>query len=188
MKKLFPPFLILVMAFVTVFAFTGCASPPPPTPSPQAEEPPTPPPPPPPPPTPQPAPSPVALPSGVLPIFFAPNAPDFRDLTAADRQRANGILRALTEFVNANEGVSIRIEGNANPVTPPGTRERAEEEAILQRLSEQRAGTVLNALVDLGVDRTRLSTMGRGSNDLRAGFEDVDNWYRNRRAEFVLVR
>ncbi|MCL2411602.1 MAG: OmpA family protein, partial [Treponema sp.] len=65
---------------------------------------------------------------------------------------------------------------------------RDREEAALQRLSEARARAIVDRLVHYGVARSRLTFAGAGSSQTIADFEDRDNWWRNRRVEFYLIR
>jgi outer membrane protein OmpA-like peptidoglycan-associated protein len=104
------------------------------------------------------------------------------------------ILRRIAEVLNYYGSYRVLVEGHANPTTPPGTRQRITEERGearllgLQPLSEERARTVVAYLSNLGVSRARLSPVGRGGTMHRIEFEDVDNWWKNRRVEFILER
>ena len=53
-------------------------------------------------------------------------------------------------------------------------------------LSEARADTVKQMLVEYGVDESRLSTVGMGGRQPVVPREDRDNWWKNRRVEFIL--
>jgi len=128
----------------------------------------------------------------VPPIFFGPDSDSFWGVAEADENEAT--LARIAEIFARFEGYSLRIEGHANPTTPPGTPEREEEEIGtesvlgLQPLSDWRAQAVLERLVELGVERERLSAAGMGGSRVVADFRDVGNWWRNRRVEFILVR
>jgi outer membrane protein OmpA-like peptidoglycan-associated protein len=104
------------------------------------------------------------------------------------------VLRRIAEILNRFGEYSIVIEGHANPTTPPGTARRQEEETGsarvlgLRPLSEARAGTVLEYLVELGVRRDRLSFVGMGGSRTLVAFEDTAYWWQNRRVEFILQR
>jgi outer membrane protein OmpA-like peptidoglycan-associated protein len=58
----------------------------------------------------------------------------------------------------------------------------------LQPLSEARARAVVNYLVDLGIERGRLSSVGVGGARTVVEFGDRDNWWKNRRVEFILEK
>jgi len=127
-------------------------------------------------------------------IIFGPDAGEFGGIDPGTTETNDTILGRIAEVLNRFEGYSIRIEGHANPTTPPGTELRAEEETGspnilgLQPLSEERAQTVLEHLVDLGVERDRLSAVGMGGARVLVEYEDRDDWWRNRRVEFLLTR
>jgi outer membrane protein OmpA-like peptidoglycan-associated protein len=42
--------------------------------------------------------------------------------------------------------------------------------------------------VGFGVSRSRLSATGKGSTQPIIRFEDRDNWWKNRRVEFILIK
>jgi flagellar motor protein MotB len=127
-------------------------------------------------------------------IIFGPDRGDFAGL-APDAMAANDrVLARIAEVLNRFEGYSVRVEGHANPVTPPGTAMRAEEEEGsprilgLRPLSQARAQTVADRLAALGMDRARLHPVGMGGTRPIAPFEDSGRWWQNRRVEFILER
>ena len=126
-------------------------------------------------------------------IIFGPDRPDFVGVAEGALESNDRVLRRMTEVLQRFPDYRIRIEGHANPTTPPGTPARAEEEAGSPRilgllpLSDDRAHYVLEYLVGLGVDRERLSAVGMGGTMVVAEYEDRDNWWKNRRVEFVLL-
>jgi outer membrane protein OmpA-like peptidoglycan-associated protein len=77
------------------------------------------------------------------------------------------------------------VEGHANPTSrnPPP----AEAQGDLN-LSERRSRAVVDFLVGFGVSRGRLSSIGRGSSRPIIAFDDRDNWWKNRRVEFILIK
>ena len=127
-------------------------------------------------------------------IVFGPNAGDFSGVAPEVMANNERVLQRIAEILQRFGEYSILIEGHANPVAPPGTALREEEELGsprilgLQPLSEERAMTVLEHLVGLGVDRQRLFAVGRGGTRVLVAFEDTDYWWQNRRVEFVLER
>jgi hypothetical protein len=133
-------------------------------------------------------------------IMFGPDRGDFTGIPPDVLASNLRVLSRIAEILNQFRAYSIVVEGHANPVIPPGpAREpggisRAEEETGsprilgLQPLSEERAETVMEHLVRLGVERGRLSAMGMGGTRVIVQFENTDNWWRNRRVEFILVR
>ena len=176
---------VLASALIALSVLTGCVSPPPPA-APA--------------PAPEPAPAPVAQPAApaviAMPtILFGPNSGDFRGLTPTQTAENSAALRQVAEILRTH-GYAILIEGHANPLNPPGTALRAEEETGSARmpiglmpLSEQRARTVKAYLTDNhGIDSSMLSSVGRGGTAVVVPFADTANWWRNRRVEFILQR
>jgi flagellar hook assembly protein FlgD len=100
------------------------------------------------------------------------------------------VLKRIAEILNKFKDYSVRVEGHANNVT--GTE--AEETSTaggnipLVPLSQARAETVRKMLVSYGVDARRLSTVGMGGRQPVARREDRDNWWKNRRVEFILEK
>jgi hypothetical protein len=127
-------------------------------------------------------------------IVFGSNAGDFRGLDAAAMANNDRILRRIAEVLEKYSSYHGQVEGHANPTTAPGTRARTDEEAGtrtvkgLRPLSEERAKAVIDYLANLGVDRSRLAPIGVGGSRPVAAFEDRDNWWKNRRVEFILVK
>jgi len=140
-------------------------------------------------------------------IVFAPNSAEFiKGLAPAVAENNDKILRRIAEVLNKFNTYRVRVEGHANPTTAPGTKARASEEngtktvKGLKPLSEERAKAVVNYLVNLGVDRNRLTPEGVGSARTIVGYfkEDEkgkptkklnkDNWWKNRRVEFILEK
>jgi len=127
-------------------------------------------------------------------IIFGPNIGDFTGISTEIMENNDRVLRRIAEILNRFGDYSILVEGHANPTTPPGTALRAEEETGsprilgLQPLSEERARTVLEYLVSLGVYRARLSSVGMGGTRVLVEYENRDYWWQNRRVEFILIR
>jgi len=128
-------------------------------------------------------------------IIFAPNIGELSKgldpVIAANNDR---ILRRIAEVLNYFGTYKVKVEGHANPISRPNTKQRITEETRglfrgdkgLKPLSEERARAVVNYLVKLGVDRSRLTPIGMGSARIRAAFTDRANWWKNRRVEFLL--
>jgi len=127
-------------------------------------------------------------------IVFASNAGNLTGLNADTMAANDRILRRIAEVLNRYPTYQIKVEGHANPTTPPGTQARADEEngtrtvKGLRPLSEERAVAVIDYLVRLGVSRPRLSPLGMGGTRPVAEFSDRENWWKNRRVEFILVK
>ncbi|MDR2070463.1 MAG: gliding motility-associated C-terminal domain-containing protein, partial [Treponema sp.] len=127
-------------------------------------------------------------------IIFRANAADFNGLAPEIGDNNNRILSRLAEILNKFRDYRITVEGHANPTTPPGTQARQNEEnggpreIGLLPLSESRAKATVEYLVGFGVSRSRLSSIGMGGSRPVIPFEDRDNWWKNRRVEFILIK
>ena len=117
-------------------------------------------------------------------IVFRENAADFIGIPA-DRAGNNiRVLRRIAEILNKFRDYKVQVEGHANPVT----RTQREEREELQPLSEARARAIVTMLAEFGVARSRLSSIGMGGTKPVVQFEDRDNWWKNRRVEFILIK
>jgi outer membrane protein OmpA-like peptidoglycan-associated protein len=127
-------------------------------------------------------------------IIFASNTGDFKKLTPEQEEHNDSILKRIAEVLEKFETYKVTVEGHANPTTAPGTRARTTEETGTTReiglrpLSQQRAQTVVTYLAGLGVDPSRLTPMGVGGSRTVVEFTDKDNWWKNRRVEFILEK
>ncbi|MDR2741352.1 MAG: gliding motility-associated C-terminal domain-containing protein [Treponema sp.] len=127
-------------------------------------------------------------------IIFRANAADFNGLAQSIGDNNYRILKRIAEILNKFRDYKITVEGHANPTTPPGSQARRNEEngspgeIGLQPLSENRAKATVDFLVGFGVNRSRLSSIGMGGTRAVISFEDRDNWWKNRRVEFILIK
>lgn len=117
-------------------------------------------------------------------INFAPNSPRFVTDDSNLTRRNLEILDRLAEILTRFDGYSIRIEGHAVNIT--GTTR--EHEQTLVPLSTARAEAIREALVERGINPRRLSVLGKGGNEPLVPHTDLDERWRNRRVEFVLIR
>ncbi len=122
----------------------------------------------------------IAVPS----IIFRENAADFNGLAVEVVDKNVQVLRRIAEILNKFKDYKIQVEGHANNVT--GTQK--EEESELIPLSRSRAVAVQNFLIQNGVDSARLSTLGMGGTRPVAQRADRENWWKNRRVEFILIK
>jgi len=128
-------------------------------------------------------------------IVFAPNTGEFIEGLNSEISANNAfILNRIAEVLQRFDTYRVKVEGHANPTTPPNTRARTDEERGtrreigLQPLSEERARAVMRYLISRGVEAERLSAVGMGGTRTVADFTDRDNWWKNRRVEFILER
>ncbi|MDP1697946.1 MAG: OmpA family protein [Xanthomonadaceae bacterium] len=97
---------------------------------------------------------------------------------AALRAEARANLARVVAFVQGNPAASVRIEGH--------TDDRGSDN-LNQVLSQKRAEAVRKALIEEGVDGSRLQAVGMGENQPVAGNATEQGRARNRRVEVVLL-
>ena len=122
----------------------------------------------------------IAVPS----IIFRKNAADFDELEKNVVDRNVKVLTRIAEILNKFPEYKVQVEGHANNVS--GT-EREEQEDLIP-LSAARADSVRKFLIEKGVARGRLSSVGIGGTKPIAALSDRDNWWKNRRVEFILIK
>jgi len=123
------------------------------------------------------------------PIFFGASIDNWDDLNAETAANNDRILSQAVRFLETNKGYRLRVEGHANPTVNPGDTEGRRREQILELrpVSEIRARAVVDKLVKIGVDPNRLEVYGHGGEYSIAAWEDRNNWWKNRRVEFILI-
>ncbi|MBB6478459.1 FlgD immunoglobulin-like domain containing protein [Spirochaeta isovalerica] len=121
-------------------------------------------------------------------ITFKPDSAEYND--AGDLKEKNEkILGRIAEILKKYSSYRIIIEGNAAS-TKYYDKKLAEKEEIeeLQPLSLQRAETVQASLIDLGIARTRMDVEGKGGTNPVVPHSDLENAWKNRRVEFILLK
>jgi flagellar hook assembly protein FlgD len=126
-------------------------------------------------------------------IIFRANQADFigKDLDPVNGlsqdqiDNNNRVLRRIAQSLNKFREYRVQVEGHANPTSRNPPPAEAQEDL---NLSERRARAVVDSLVGFGVSRGRLGSIGRGSSRPIIVFEDHDNWWKNRRVEFILIK
>jgi flagellar motor protein MotB len=120
-------------------------------------------------------------------IEFRPNFADFDGLPQQTIDNNTRIIRRIAQILNKFRDYKVQVEGHANPTSPPGPA-RDREEPELKRISEARARAIVDQLARNGVARSRLFIFGAGGTSPVVPFEDRDNWWKNRRVEFILIK
>ena len=122
-------------------------------------------------------------------ITFPGNSADLgavADIAASEKNRRT--IDRLSEIFTKYSRYTIRIEGHANNLSFAEAAAAArEEEEELVPLSTARAEAVKAALVQLGLEGSRISTVGLGGSSPVVAFADLENRWKNRRVEFVLT-
>jgi flagellar motor protein MotB len=121
-------------------------------------------------------------------VVFNSFSAGFDGLHGAELQENYEILSRIAEILQKFYTYRIIVEGHANHTAATESARRQEEQE-LQTLSEQRAMYVVNYLVNVfNADRYRLSSVGVGGTRPVVPYSDHDNWWQNRRVEFILVK
>ncbi|MDH7483830.1 MAG: gliding motility-associated C-terminal domain-containing protein, partial [Spirochaetales bacterium] len=125
-------------------------------------------------------------------IVFRANHADFIGLDAETVARNQRVIARIAQILNKFPDYRIRIEGHGNNIGKMlgYSQARIQQEEIneLIPLSTARAEKVRAMLIENGVDARRLSVVGLGSSEPVVKFTDVENRWKNRRVEFVLIR
>ncbi|MCL2879509.1 MAG: OmpA family protein [Treponema sp.] len=121
-------------------------------------------------------------------IVFRPNFADFKDLPQETIDNNIRIIKRIAQTLNKFRDYKVQVEGHANPTTPPGPSRDREEATELKPISEARAKAVVDELVKYGVARNRLTYIGVGGTRTIVPYDDLDNRWKNRRVEFILIK
>jgi hypothetical protein len=115
-------------------------------------------------------------------IIFRGDYADFVGLAQETVENNNRVLRRVAEILAKFPDYQVQVEGHANrsSLNSDGSE--------LTALSESRARAVMQMLVGFGINRNRLTAVGMGGRKPIAEFGDVDNYWKNRRVEFLLIR
>ena len=117
-------------------------------------------------------------------IVFAPNTAEMLTADLGSSNKNNSILDRIAIVLAKFPLYRVRVEGHAVNISGTEREERFE----LEPLSLARAQAVSDALVERGVPRKRLESRGLGGREPLVPHGDLQNRWRNRRVEFILVR
>jgi outer membrane protein OmpA-like peptidoglycan-associated protein len=104
-------------------------------------------------------------------IFFETNKFDLKEESKVELQK-------LMNFLNVNINIRIEISGHTDNVG---------DKKLNQVLSQNRAKSVYDYLINNGIDKTRLSFRGYGDTKPVVANDTPENKARNRRTEFKVV-
>ena len=125
-------------------------------------------------------------------IVFRANHADFIGLDSEIVARNEKVVARIAQILGKFPDYRIRVEGHGNNVGKmlgySASRIQQEEVNELIPLSTERAEVVRKMLVENGVDPRRLTVVGLGSSEPVVPFTDVQNRWKNRRVEFVLIK
>ena len=121
-------------------------------------------------------------------IVFGSYSGGFNGLDNNTLSSNDAILRRIAQTLNKFDTYKVIVEGHANATAATEAARRTENQRELLPLSAQRARYVMDYLIRLGVDSRRLSSVGVGSERPIAPYTDRNNWWKNRRVEFILVK
>ncbi|WP_028973579.1 OmpA family protein [Spirochaeta cellobiosiphila] len=121
-------------------------------------------------------------------ITFAPNSPSLSS-EGSHRNNNEKILRRLAEILKKYGQYNIQIEGYAVSVfwADPVKAAKEEKEELIP-LSTSRAEVVKKALEDLGIKGSRMTAVGLGGANPIVPHADLENRWKNRRVEFILIK
>lgn len=117
-------------------------------------------------------------------IYFDPDRATFEKISEEQQRENKETLESITRQILEHGEVEVLVEGYANNVSNT-ERENIQELIPLSRL---RAQTIVNILNENGLDRSILSFEGKGGSNPIAKWEDRENWWKNRRVEFIVTR
>ena len=115
---------------------------------------------------------------------FDENAATFDKMSPEKRAELDDTLNDIATKVLAIEGAKITVEGYANNVS--GTEEEEQNELI--PLSQIRAESIANLLIEHGINAENITARGMGSVNPKASRDDKANWWKNRRIEFHIKK
>jgi len=121
-------------------------------------------------------------------IVFASDTGAFTGLSDETLRSNDFILRRVAQVLNKFNTYKVTVEGHANLTAETEVARMLEHVRELLPLSQKRAIFVVDYLVNLGIDRSRLTAIGIGGARPVAKYEDSANWWKNRRVEFILIK
>lgn len=97
---------------------------------------------------------------------------------ATIRPESMGTINYVVKMMNDNAGLNFSVEGHTDSDG---------DDAMNQRLSEQRARAVMDKLIELGIVSQRLTSKGWGESKPAATNDTPENKALNRRVEFIKI-
>ena len=122
-------------------------------------------------------------------ITFKPNTSNYKNVNAEAYEKNMWTLNRLAVIFKKYKSYQIEIEGHAVSIYWYDEEKAAKEQTDeLIPLAKKRAEAIKQALVELGIEEERISTVGIGALRPIVPFSDKENRWKNRRVEFVLIK
>ena len=122
-------------------------------------------------------------------ITFQANTADYVNVEPDKAAKNSRTISRLGEIFKKYSKYKIQIEGHANLVNFDNpAKAKLEQEQELLPLSKKRADSIRDALIREGIEAGRITTTGVGAAAPVVPFSDLDNRWKNRRVEFIMVR
>ena len=116
-------------------------------------------------------------------LFFSKNGAVFSGLTREQINQNEEAIAEAVAIIQAHPECTVVIEGYANNISGTETEDRT---ACIP-LSLWRAEYIKNELIKRGINKEQIETVGKGGANPLASRTDRDNWWKNRRVEFVIT-
>ncbi len=85
-------------------------------------------------------------------------------------------INRIAKLMNEKPELKFEVQGHCD---------KTGNDAVNQKLSQERAEAIVNKLVELGISKNRLSALGKGSSEPIADNSSAEGKAKNRRVEFV---
>lgn len=122
-------------------------------------------------------------------IIFPPNSADFSLLDSEILDNNKDIVKNIGEKLLKFPNYKVRIEGHGNILNYNDEDQlNKENNEVLIPLTLKRATSIMELLVDFGINRDRLIAVGQGGLYPKVPFNDYNNKWKNRRVEFILLK
>jgi len=122
-------------------------------------------------------------------IVFAAYTADYIKVEPEKASKNLKTLGRLAEILQKYSNYRILIEGHAAMEywNDPERAKREQRDELLP-LSKARADAVKNGLAERGLDPNRITTAGLGGSQPIVPHSDLENRWKNRRVEFILIK
>lgn len=122
-------------------------------------------------------------------IYFKPFTADFISVDPAIAAKNIATLDRLAVILKKYSNYDIALEGHAVRVFwDREDKWQTEENEVLMPLSKQRSDAIKQALTDRGINPERMKTAGFGGYKPVVPHSDLQNRWKNRRVEFILIK